>query len=63
MSDDQLKTDARHEAQTEPPPCPACRRRMTLKVVAPLVADPRVDEVTYGCVGCGTEFKRRGRRG
>jgi DNA-directed RNA polymerase subunit RPC12/RpoP len=63
MSVDQSKADARLETRTEPPACPSCKRRMTLKVVAPMVAALNVDEVTYGCDGCGTELKRSEPRG
>ncbi len=44
------------------PNCPQCQRRMTVKQVSPVLFASGVDDVVYGCEGCGTEAKRIVRR-
>jgi transcription elongation factor Elf1 len=44
------------------PNCPNCRRRMTVKQVAPLLFASVLDDVVFGCDECGTETKRTVKR-
>jgi len=47
---------------TKYPTCPKCRRRMTVKQVAPVMFAADVDDVVFGCDECGTETKRTVKR-
>ena len=42
--------------------CPQCQRRMTVKQVSPVLFASGLDDVVYGCEGCGTEAKRTVKR-
>ena len=44
------------------PSCPKCRRRMTVKQVAPVLFAADVDDIVFGCEDCGTEVKRTVKR-
>jgi len=46
----------------EAPSCPQCQGRMAVKQVLPVLFAPDVEDVVYGCDGCGTEAKRTVRR-
>lgn len=46
----------------EPPSCPQCQRRMTVKLIAPVLFASGLDDVTYECEGCHTGAKRTIRR-
>ena len=45
-------------------PCPHCGKRMIVKAVTPVTADgggdecSNLDDITYGCVQCGTTLTR-----
>lgn len=43
-------------------PCPHCSNRMAVKAVTPVPADggddSNLDDITYGCVQCGTTLTR-----
>ena len=44
------------------PPCPNCRRLMTVKQVSPVLFASGFDDVVYGCEDCGTEAKHTVKR-
>ena len=44
------------------PSCPQCQSRMTVKQVSPVLFASGLDDVVYGCDGCGTEAKRTVKR-
>ncbi len=44
--------------QPEPPECPACKRRMAVTLVTPVLFASELDDVTYKCDRCGGEIKR-----
>ena len=52
----------RPKASASHPACPKCRRRMTVKLVAPVLFASNLDDVMFGCEECGTEAKRTVKR-
>ena len=44
------------------PICPTCQRRMTVKQVTPVLFASGMDDMIFGCEGCGTEAKRTVKR-
>ena len=49
-------------AITAPPGCPQCKTKMTVKQVSPVLFAADIDEVVFGCDGCGTQIKRAVKR-
>jgi DNA-directed RNA polymerase subunit RPC12/RpoP len=46
----------------EAPFCSQCQSRMTVKQISPVLFASDVDDMVYGCEGCGTEVKRTVKR-
>ena len=44
--------------QPRVPTCPVCQRRMSVKLIEPVLFASGLDDVTYACESCGTETKR-----
>jgi DNA-directed RNA polymerase subunit RPC12/RpoP len=44
------------------PSCPTCQSRMTVKQVSPVLFASGLDDVVFGCAGCGAEVKQTVKR-
>jgi hypothetical protein len=62
-SQDPAKDAARGSHAPTRPSCPRCGRSMSVRQAAPLMFASDIDEVVYGCAGCGTQAKRTIKRG
>ena len=46
----------------EIPSCPQCQSLMTVQQVSPALFASDIDDIVYGCEGCGTEAQRTVKR-
>lgn len=51
-----------NHAGAEHPACPQCQRRMTVRQISPVLFASELDDVVYGCDGCGAVAKRTVKR-